>query len=926
MNHHETRTPWWDEPLQNPSETAPIVQVMPRVEKQSTVALRTNTAPRTVTLFSKVFLAVASLVLIVASVVGARNVGAMTLPSTSTMASVVVATGDRIMSAFVRGEEAVYKEKEAAAIVREERETAFSALFSVASEGAEAVFDTVRTKLSQVTEDVATQRTSEPPSLEQLAQAHTISAPLDAAKESIARAVSSAEMQIRQVVGRIASRRMNESSAVEQLAQVSAAVPPGGWLEPVRSWWCGWFSATSWCVPDGFIAAESRLLNREQEIAVPPPVERPAISITESVPIESVPVAAPTRTVPVPAPRVNAPVAPRSSPVATTPIRGADDVGRVERLLQSLESRLGIRIEAVSQQLRQPIAVPAQQVIVRESFSGGGASVPVYANNFGLSQKIDTLTNTTITGGSISGATISGGSVTATAFSGTIGVGQGGTGTTTAPTTGQVLLGNAAGGYDLVATSSLGISGGGGASSFGQTFELVGGVLQPTTTVGMIVAASSTFSGGITATNATTGNSTSTNTYATSLVAGSATSTSLFSTVARFATGILDTLSATIATIANLTVTDLVATRATTTNATSTNLYAENLRAGALTGVMQAIGGVFSATSSISQNVGGTGQTSYTAGDILYANASGVLTKLPVGGAGQVLKVSGGLPGWGADSTSGGGGAGAWATTTDNLAVYPSETSDVVIVGNSATTTASSIFEVIGQSYFSGNIGVGTTSPFAKLSIAGSGYFDQHVTATNITATGTLSVAGNTLLANATSTSFAITNILSTILKTNGSGSIVPAIAGTDYVTSAITALGAAGQTQTGATQLFATSTSAFNGLTSALTIVSSGNTHTFTPALSGTLTVEGGGTGATSLTGLLQGNGTGAITAVTGTAGQFPYFNGANTLAATSTIFLATNGNVGIGTTTPASLLNLAGAAPKVTLTDNGASTNLKH
>ena len=39
---------------------------------------------------------------------------------------------------------------------------------------------------------------------------------------------------------------------------------------------------------------------------------------------------------------------------------------------------------------------------------------------------------------------------------------NGGTGTSTAPTYGKVLVGNAAGGYDLTATSSLGITGGGG--------------------------------------------------------------------------------------------------------------------------------------------------------------------------------------------------------------------------------------------------------------------------------------------------------------------------------------------------------------------------------------------------------------------------------------------------------------------------------
>src|SRR5208282_4213885 len=39
---------------------------------------------------------------------------------------------------------------------------------------------------------------------------------------------------------------------------------------------------------------------------------------------------------------------------------------------------------------------------------------------------------------------------------------SGGTGTSTAPSYGQLLIGNASGGYNLVATSSLGISGSGG--------------------------------------------------------------------------------------------------------------------------------------------------------------------------------------------------------------------------------------------------------------------------------------------------------------------------------------------------------------------------------------------------------------------------------------------------------------------------------
>ncbi len=82
-----------------------------------------------------------------------------------------------------------------------------------------------------------------------------------------------------------------------------------------------------------------------------------------------------------------------------------------------------------------------------------------------------------------------------------------------------------------------------------------------------------------------------------------------------------------------------------------------------------------------------------------------------------------------------------------------------------------------------GNVGIGTTSPFATLSVQGNGFFDGNLTGANLTATGTLNVTGNTTLANATSTNFAITNISSGfLLKTATGGAVVPAIAGTDYL------------------------------------------------------------------------------------------------------------------------------------------------
>jgi hypothetical protein len=48
---------------------------------------------------------------------------------------------------------------------------------------------------------------------------------------------------------------------------------------------------------------------------------------------------------------------------------------------------------------------------------------------------------------------------------------------------------------------------------------------------------------------------------------------------------------------------------------------------------------------------GGTAQSTYTTGDLLYASASNTLSKLSIGTAGQTLVVSSGVPAWGAASS-----------------------------------------------------------------------------------------------------------------------------------------------------------------------------------------------------------------------------------------------------------------------------------
>jgi len=80
-----------------------------------------------------------------------------------------------------------------------------------------------------------------------------------------------------------------------------------------------------------------------------------------------------------------------------------------------------------------------------------------------------------------------------------------------------------------------------------------------------------------------------------------------------------------------------------------------------------------------------------------------------------------------------------------------------------------------------GNVGIGTTTPYAKLSVAGE-TVASHFTATT-TNDNTLPRLISTLstTTQATTTSLAISSIISSLLKTDANGSVIPAIAGTDY-------------------------------------------------------------------------------------------------------------------------------------------------
>jgi hypothetical protein len=106
--------------------------------------------------------------------------------------------------------------------------------------------------------------------------------------------------------------------------------------------------------------------------------------------------------------------------------------------------------------------------------------------------------------------------------------------------------------------------------------------------------------------------------------------------------------------------------------------------------------------SPVAATLGGTAQTTYATGDLLYASASNTLSKRTIGTTGQVLTVSGGVPIW---ATAGGGKLGqiVSVTKTDTFTSTSSSFTDItgLSVSITPTSTSSKIFllmTVVGAS------------------------------------------------------------------------------------------------------------------------------------------------------------------------------------------------------------------------------------
>jgi hypothetical protein len=132
----------------------------------------------------------------------------------------------------------------------------------------------------------------------------------------------------------------------------------------------------------------------------------------------------------------------------------------------------------------------------------------------------------------------------------------------------------------------------------------------------------------------------------------------------------------------------------------------------------------------VSATHGGTGLSAYTAGDLVYSNATNMLTNLAIGSTGQTLIVSGGAPVWGALNLAGVGVSGVLPENHGGTNQASYTTGDMLYA--SATDTLSKL---------SGN----TTTTKKFLSQTGTGSASQAPVWDNITASdissGTLGAA-----------------------------------------------------------------------------------------------------------------------------------------------------------------------------------------
>ena len=353
----------------------------------------------------------------------------------------------------------------------------------------------------------------------------------------------------------------------------------------------------------------------------------------------------------------------------------------------------------------------------------------------------------------------------------------------------------------------------------------------------------------------------------------------------------------------------------TTSIASNGTLTAPNITIGTLGGILKAAAGVISAavagtdyanfswpftpalnggvaTSTLVQFNGQASSTQFSATQAYFGGtATSTFTSTGFLGIGTStpqwnLQVAGTRPSLALSDTNAGANLKHWLFSSQGGNLYIGTSTDLFGTSSPAALSISSL----GTSTFSngldirqgclsiggtcistsGGVSLSAANTWSLLQIFTSGLFSQASSTIGsgtqiggLTVWGGATTTGNLLVqGNATTSAFAITGIISSLLKTNANGSLIPAVLGTDYVN------------------------------------------YSYPFPLSATSS-------------LIQFNGQASSTQFSATNA---YFGG------TATSTFTTSGFLGIGTSTPNWNLQVAGTRPSIALTDFSAGTNLKH
>lgn len=220
-----------------------------------------------------------------------------------------------------------------------------------------------------------------------------------------------------------------------------------------------------------------------------------------------------------------------------------------------------------------------------------------------------------------------------------------------------------------------------------------------------------------------------------------------------------------------------LAPSATTDTTNAANITSGTLPSGRLIGGYGQVTGVGTLTSgtwnanTIEVSYGGTGLTTYTAGDLIYASGTTTLSKVGIGSNGQVLTVVGGVPAWAAST----GGVTSFQTSLDGLTPSTSTTGAVTLAGTlgvpsggTGATTLTGYVKGTGTSALTASSTIPTSDLTGTLAVANGG-------------TGQTSYTdGQLLIGNSTGNTLSKATLTagSNITITNGAGTITIASTG----------------------------------------------------------------------------------------------------------------------------------------------------